>query len=165
MCYWWLVQVRRLKTSMQYKEAQHSHEMRKREKEYSRLKVKLGQVCTAPSPLYPPLPLHPSLLSLSPPPSPSLPTLPPLPPAGVRSEPRASSWSQCSEYTPEIWRQEKTLGPAGKVSGLILILTYTHVPRLPFLLSALSLSSSVEDTYRTIVSSYEERQKVRSSLS
>lgn len=29
---------------MQYKEAQHSHEMRKREKEYSRLKVKLGQV-------------------------------------------------------------------------------------------------------------------------
>ena len=37
-------QVRRLKASIQYKEVQHSHEMRKREKEYSRLKQKLGQV-------------------------------------------------------------------------------------------------------------------------
>lgn len=38
------LQVRRLKASIQYKEVQHSHEMRKREKEYSRLKQKLGQV-------------------------------------------------------------------------------------------------------------------------
>ena len=39
-------QVRRLKTSMQYKETHYNHENRKREKEYSRLKVTLGQVPT-----------------------------------------------------------------------------------------------------------------------
>jgi len=37
-------QVRRLKLSLQYKETQFNHESRKREKEYERLKQKLGQV-------------------------------------------------------------------------------------------------------------------------
>lgn len=38
------VKVRRLKVSMQYKETQRNHENKKREKEFERLKQKLGQV-------------------------------------------------------------------------------------------------------------------------
>ena len=37
-------QVKRLKLSMQYKQSQRAHEGKKREKEYERLKQKLGQV-------------------------------------------------------------------------------------------------------------------------
>ena len=37
-------QVRRLKLSLQYKDTQFAHESKKREKEYERLKQKLGQV-------------------------------------------------------------------------------------------------------------------------
>jgi X breakpoint 2-interacting protein len=94
-------EVRRLKTSMQYKEAQHSHEMRKREKEYSRLKVKLGQLVSDRS--------HERRLGLS-----------------------VLNALQRSGGKRKLWDQP---------------------------------GSSVEGTYRTIVSSYEERQKVRSSLS
>ena len=37
-------QVKRLRLSMQYKQTQQAHESKKREKEYERLKQKLGQV-------------------------------------------------------------------------------------------------------------------------
>ena len=40
-------QVKRLKLSMQYKQSQRAHESKKREKEFERLKQKLGQVLTS----------------------------------------------------------------------------------------------------------------------
>ena len=54
-----LHKIRRLKLSLQYKETQHSHESKKREKEYERLKQKLGQVCLYMSPSYTCMHIHP----------------------------------------------------------------------------------------------------------
>ena len=130
------VQVRRLKASMQYKEAQHSHEMRKREKEYSRLKVKLGQVLIVQCMLRNVTLTSPSSQLVS-----------------DRSHERRLGLSvlndlQRSGGKRKLWDQPGRL--TNSFSYQMFPYSYSHN----------SYPSSVEDTYRAIVGSYEERQKV-----
>ena len=117
---------------MQYKETQYSHEMRKREKEYSRLKVTLGQVGDSPSPPH----LLLSFLCHS---------------RWCRTEVDSGSWVSVYSMpsSEQVGRDGFGTSPGGRPSP---------IPVSPYLIP--DLSSCVEETYRAIITSYEERQKV-----